>query len=44
MVGLLAGARQEEIAFAAGRGPHPATKCRVVCGYGLTEDDDDPLR
>ena len=44
MVGLLAGARQEEAAFAAGRGPHPATKCRVICGYGLTEDDDDPLR
>jgi hypothetical protein len=44
MVGLLAGAREEEKAYAAGRGPHPATKCRVVCGFGLTEDDSDPLR
>jgi hypothetical protein len=44
MTGLLAGAREEDKAFAAGRGPHPATKCRVVCGYGLTEDDSDPLR
>jgi hypothetical protein len=44
MVGLLAGAREEEKAFAAGRGPHPATRCRVVCGYGLMEDDGDPLR
>ena len=44
MVGLLAGAREEERAFAAGRGPDPATKCRVICGYGFTEDDIDPLR
>jgi hypothetical protein len=44
MVGLLAGAREEERAFAAGRGPHPATKCRVICGYGLTDEDGDPLR
>jgi hypothetical protein len=44
MTGLLAGAREEERAFAAGRGPDPATRCRVICGYGLTEDDDDPLR
>ena len=44
MVGLLAGAREEDKAFAAGRGPHPATKCRVICGYGLTEEDGDPLR
>jgi hypothetical protein len=44
MVGLLAGARAEEKAFAEGRSPHPATRCRVVCGYGLTEEDGDPLR
>jgi hypothetical protein len=44
MVGLLAGAREEDKAFAAGRGPDPATRCRVICGYGLTDEDTDPLR
>jgi hypothetical protein len=44
MVGLLVGAREEERAFAAGRGPDPASRCRVVCGYGFTEEDVDPLR
>jgi hypothetical protein len=44
LVGLLAGAREEEKAFAAGRRPDPATLCRVVCGYGLTDEDADPLR
>jgi hypothetical protein len=32
MVGLLAGARAEEKAFAEGRGPHPATLCNSGCG------------
>jgi hypothetical protein len=32
MVALLAGARAEEKAFAAGRGPNPATLCSAGCG------------
>jgi hypothetical protein len=32
MVGLLAGARTEEKAFAQGRGPNPATLCSAGCG------------
>ena len=32
MVGLLAGARAGEKAFAEGRGPHPATVCTSGCG------------
>jgi hypothetical protein len=32
MVGLLAGARAEERAFAEGRGPDPATRCTASCG------------
>jgi hypothetical protein len=44
MTALLAGARVEEKAFAAGRGPDPATFCLVVCGFGLSEEDSDPLR
>jgi hypothetical protein len=37
MIGLLAGAREDERAFAEGRGPHPATKCSAGCGNGLEE-------
>ena len=44
MVGLLSGAREEEKAFAAGRGPDPATKCTANCGVGLSKDDIDPLQ
>jgi hypothetical protein len=44
MTALLAGARVEEKEFAAGRGPDPATFCLVVCGFGLSEEDSDPLR
>jgi len=44
MVGLLAGARAEERAFAEGRGPDPATRCTAGCGTGLEEiSDRDPL-
>jgi hypothetical protein len=32
MMALLAGARAEERAFAAGRGPDPATRCTAGCG------------
>ena len=32
MVGLLAGARAEDKAFAQGRGPNPATLCTAGCG------------
>jgi hypothetical protein len=44
MVGMLAGAREEERAFAAGRGPDPATRCTANCGVGLSKEDADPLR
>jgi hypothetical protein len=44
MVGMLAGAREEERAFAAGRGPNPATRCVANCGAGLSQEDRDPLR
>ena len=46
MAALLAGARAEEMAFAEGRGPDPATKCSAGCGSGIEdvdEDDRDPL-
>jgi hypothetical protein len=48
MVGLLAGARAEERAFAAGRGPDPATKCTAGCGgfaagFGDAGEDSNPL-
>ena len=35
MLGLLAGARVQEKAFAEGRGPDPATLCTGGCGTGL---------
>lgn len=49
MVGLLAGARATERAFAEGRGPNPATECLGGCGGfagGFADDGDDvnPLR
>jgi hypothetical protein len=40
MVGLLAGARAEEKAFAQGRGPNPATRCTAGCGTGIEEVED----
>jgi hypothetical protein len=44
-VGLLAGARAEERAFAQGRGPHPATRCTAGCGTGIEEvADSDGVR
>ena len=48
MVGLLAGARTEERAFAAGRGPNPATLCTAGCGgfaagFGDAGEDSNPL-
>jgi hypothetical protein len=39
--GLLRGARLEELAFAEGRGPHPATKDGATDFVGV---EDDPLR
>src|SRR6516225_3788455 len=39
--GLLRGARMEELAFAEGRGPDPATKDSATAILG---DEDDPLR
>ncbi|MSO82625.1 MAG: hypothetical protein EXQ53_04950 [Acidobacteria bacterium] len=46
--GLLVGARTEERAFAAGRGPNPATLCTAGCGgfaagFGDTGEDSNPL-
>jgi hypothetical protein len=39
--GLLRGARMEELAFAEGRGPDPATKDNSMA---ITGDEDDPLQ
>ena len=49
MVGLLAGARADERAFAQRRGPDPATMCLGGCGGfagGFADEGDDanPLR
>jgi hypothetical protein len=44
MTTMLLGARLDDKAFAEGRGPNPATKCYVRCGFGLAEEDGDPLR
>jgi hypothetical protein len=46
---MLAGAREDERAFVAGRGPDPATKCLAGCGGfagGFAEEGDDanPIR
>ena len=41
---LLAGARADERAYAAGTGPHPAAICSAGCGAGLSADERDPLR
>ena len=42
--GLLAGARVEELAFAAGEGPDPATLCTAGCGSAFDGENRDPLR
>ncbi len=42
--GLLAGARVEEQAFAAGEGPDPATLCTAGCGSAFDGENSDPLR
>jgi hypothetical protein len=42
LMGLLAGARTEEKAFAQGRGPDPARRCTAGCGYD-PEGAADPL-
>jgi hypothetical protein len=39
--GLMRGARMEELAFAQGRGPDPATRDNMTAGSAL---DEDPLR
>jgi hypothetical protein len=49
MGALLAGARAEERAFKAGKGPDPATMCLGACGgfaAGFADEGDDanPLR
>ena len=49
MAGLLVGARELERAFAAGRGPNPATQCLGGCGGfagGFADEgaDANPLR
>jgi hypothetical protein len=49
MAGLLVGAREQERASAAGKGPNPATLCLGACGGfagGFADDGDDanPLR
>ena len=44
LTGLLLGARADEQAFAAGRGPDPATRCTAGCGTGVEGlSDRDPL-
>jgi hypothetical protein len=42
LLGILAGARAVEKAFAAGRGPDPATLCIGSCA-GPSAEDQDPL-
>ena len=44
MMALLNGARAEEKAFAAGRGPDPATRCTAGCGNGIAEENADPIQ
>jgi len=49
MVAMLTGVRADERAFAAGTGPHPATKCLSGCGGfggGFAEEGEDtnPIR
>lgn len=44
MVAMLTGARSDERAYAAGKGPHPAVKCLSGCGgfgNGFAEDGED---
>jgi hypothetical protein len=48
LMGLLAGSRAEEQAFAAGRGPNPATLCNAGCGgfaggFNDEGEDSNPL-
>ena len=44
LAGQLVGARADERAFAAGRGPDPATRCIGNCGNGITEENRDVLQ
>jgi len=45
LMGLLAGARASEKAFAEGRGPDPSTMCSAGCGTGIEElEDPDGVR
>lgn len=44
LVGLLVGARAMDAAFAAGRGPDPATLCTSGCTFGPAEEIADPLQ
>ena len=45
LIGLLAGSRASEKAFAEGRGPDPATMCSAGCGTGIEElEDPDGVR
>ena len=37
MAAMLRGARVDDKAFADGRGPNPATKCYIICGFGLED-------
>ncbi len=43
MVGMLASTRAEELAFAVGRGPDPATRDSATGGPGGGEENSDPL-
>jgi hypothetical protein len=43
LVGLLAGARAVDTAFAEGRGPHPASLCTSGCGNFDEDEMPDPL-
>jgi hypothetical protein len=42
MTSMLMGARVDEQAYAKGQGPHPATKCYVICGFGNPDLSDSP--
>ena len=43
MIGLLAGGRTQDQAFAEGLGPDPATTCVSGCAFGPDEESNDPL-
>jgi hypothetical protein len=44
MIGAMSDARAEELAFAEGRGPDPATVCNAACGSGIEEQEGDVLQ